>query len=65
MAKTSRPASLAKRAVIKEPDCSAASTTKQPWLRPAMMRLRRGKLGGRGGVPRAYSLTKRPCSITI
>lgn len=41
MAKTSLPCSAARRAVMSEPDCSAASTTSVPWLRPEMMRLRR------------------------
>ncbi len=39
-ANTSRPYSAAWRAVISEPDCSAASTTSVPRDRPAMMRLR-------------------------
>ena len=38
--------SSACRAVINEPDCSAASTTKTPCDRPEMMRLRRGKCVG-------------------
>ena len=44
IANTSRPASCASRAVISEPDCSAASTTSVPRARPAMMRLRCGKV---------------------
>ena len=40
IAKTSRPASSASRAVISEPDCRAASTTSVPRASPAMMRLR-------------------------
>ena len=47
-AKTSRPCSLAKRAVISEPDRRAASTTTVARLRPEMMRLRRGKSRPRG-----------------
>ena len=43
MAKTSRPATPASRAVISDPDFCAASTTSVPWLRPAMMRFRCGK----------------------
>ena len=43
MANTSRPASAASRAVISDPLLGAASTTKVPLARPAMMRLRRGK----------------------
>ena len=46
IANTSRPASAASRAVISEPDCSAASTTSVPRARPAMMRLRCGKFVG-------------------
>ncbi len=37
MANTSRPLSVARRAVISEPLLSAASTTSTPWDRPAMM----------------------------
>jgi hypothetical protein len=37
---TSRPISAASRAVIKEPDLGAASTTTVPRLTPAMIRLR-------------------------
>ena len=59
-ANTSRPYSAACRAVISEPDCSAASTTSVPRASPAMMRLRIGKLGGSGGVPGANSLTSTP-----
>jgi hypothetical protein len=40
---TSRPCSAARRAVISEPDCGAASTTTTPRLRPEIRRLRRGK----------------------
>ena len=51
MANTSRPCSRAARAVIREPERSAASTTRVPRLRPLIMRLRRGKLvGQRGGA---------------
>ena len=37
------------RAVIKEPDCNAASTTKVPRPSAAMSRLRLGKLAAKGG----------------
>ena len=42
-ANSSRPASWARRAVIRLPERSAASTTTTPSARPAMIRLRRGK----------------------
>ena len=60
MANTSLPCSDASRAVIREPDSSAASTTRVLWDSPAMMRLRRGKLAANGGVPRGYSLSITP-----
>ncbi len=60
MANTSRPCSAARRAVISEPEASAASTTSVPCDRPEMMRLRLGKLAASGGVPSGYSLTSRP-----
>ena len=44
MANTSRPCSSAMRAVMSEPLCTDASTTRQPRLSPLMMRLRRGKV---------------------
>ncbi len=57
MANTSRPCSLAKRAVIKEPEARAASTTKVPHDRPAMDRgCVLGKLAASGGVPKGNSL---------
>ena len=43
-ANTSLPSSFAARAVISEPLLGAASTTRVPRLKPAMMRLRCGKL---------------------
>ena len=52
--------SLATLAVISEPDRSAASTTSKASLKPAMMRLRRGKKAGWGGVPGGYSESSRP-----
>lgn len=61
IANTSRPCSVASLAVISEPDARAASTTSVPCDRPEMMRLRLGKLGANGGVPRGYSLTSKPC----
>ena len=42
-AKTSRPCSPARRAVMSEPDDSVASTTSTPRARPLTRRLRRGK----------------------
>ncbi len=60
IAKTSRPASRAWRAVISEPEGSAASTTSVPRASPAMMRLRCGKFGASGGVPSGNSLSSRP-----
>ena len=62
MANTSRPCSLARRAVISDPDAGAASTTSVPCARPEIMRLRLGKLAASGGVPRGYSLTSNPCA---
>ncbi len=49
------------RAVISEPDSSAASTTSVPREMPAISRLRRGKLSGTGGAPSGYSLATSPC----
>ena len=54
-AKTSRPKSVARRAVISEPERRDASTTTTPEERPAMIRLRIGKFCGRGSVPGGYS----------
>jgi len=51
IANTSRPCSAASRAVMSEPEAGAASTTSVPRDKPAMMRLRCGKLGASGGVP--------------
>src|SRR3546814_11998458 len=56
-ANTSRPASLARRAVIRAPERSAASTTSTPSDSPAMIRLRAGKLPRWTPVPGRYSLT--------
>ena len=62
MAKTSRPASRASRAVISEPERIAASTTRVPRARPAMMRFLIGKFSGREAVPIGNSLTSRPAA---
>ena len=54
-AKTSRPCSPANRAVISEPERSAASTTTTPSEMPEIRRLRRGKslpLGAKPGLSR-------------
>ncbi len=59
-AKTSRPCSAARRAVIREPLCSEASTTKQPLLSPLIIRFRLGKLPASGGVPSGNSDTIAP-----
>ncbi len=45
---TSRPYSVAWRAVISEPERGAASITTVPWASPAMIRLRQGKWRARG-----------------
>ena len=50
-AKTSRPCSPAKRAVISEPERSAASITTTPSEIPEISRLRRGKSLPRGEKP--------------
>ena len=60
IANTSRPASAARRAVMSDPDCSAASTTSVPRARPAMMRFLTGKFASSAGVPIANSLTTTP-----
>jgi hypothetical protein len=60
MAITSLPCSAASRAVIKEPDCTLASTTKVACASPARMRLRCGKWWVSGGAPMANSLTMAP-----
>ena len=58
-AKTSRPCSPAKRAVISEPERSAASTTTTPSEMPEIRRLRRGKSLPRGEKPGARSLMQQ------
>ena len=60
MAITSRPCSSACWAVIKDPERSAACTTSTASDKPEMMRLRRGKWCGKGGVPKGYSLMSAP-----
>ena len=50
------------RAVISEPERSAASITTTPSDRPEMSRLRRGKWRAVGWVPRAHSATASPDS---
>jgi len=62
MASTSRPISSASRAVMSDPDCTAASTTKVPCVNAATRRLRFGKLEGNGPVPSRNSLSTKPCS---
>ena len=62
-ANTSRPASSASRAVMSEPERSAASTTTTPSDMPAMIRLRRGKSRARGSQPKAISETRAPPSV--
>src|SRR5262249_2234676 len=61
-ANTSRPCSPAKRAVISEPERSAASTTTTPSEIPEIRRLQRGKSFPRGEKPGARSLMRSPCS---
>ena len=61
MANTSRPMSVAIWAVMSEPDASEASTTKVPADKPAMMRLRLGKLARSANVPNANSDNNKPC----
>ena len=56
------PAPRASRAVIREPERSAASTTTTPSDRPAMIRLRRGKWRACGAVPGGSSATTAPRS---
>src|SRR5687768_4798421 len=59
-ANTSRFCSIASRAVIKEPEFSAASTTTMPRLSPLMMRLRYGKFSDTGGVFNGNCVTMAP-----
>ena len=60
MASTSRPMSAAHRAVIRDPEASAASTTSVPCDKPAMIRFRFGKLAAVGEVPSGNSLISSP-----
>lgn len=59
-AKTSLPCSPANRAVIREPERSAPSTTTTPSAIPEISRLRRGKSLARGEKPGERSLMRRP-----
>jgi len=61
-ANTSRPCSPANRAVISEPDRSAASTTTTPSEIPEFRQLWRGESFPRGEKPGARSLIRSPCS---
>ena len=62
-AKTSRPCSPAKRAVMSEPERRAASTTTVPSARPETMRLRLGKSRPRGSQLSGISETTTPFSV--
>ena len=64
-AKTSRPKSEARRAVISEPERREASTTTTPDESPAMIRLRIGKFWGRGSMPGGYSESSRWSSASF
>ena len=59
-ANTSRPCSLAIRAVISEPERCAASTTTTPSAAPEISRLRRGKSRARGSWPSGISEIAAP-----
>ena len=61
-AKTSRPVSSAKSAVISAPLRSRASTITVAEARPATMRFRAGKRHGAGSTPGAYSDATTPRS---
>ena len=61
-ASTSRPCSSAKRAVIRAPLRTPASTTTTPRDRPESIRLRCGKVHFAGLVSTGYSLTTVPVS---
>jgi hypothetical protein len=65
MANTSRPCSAAHLAVMIEPLCVLASTTKHPKLKPLIIRFLRGKFCGREGVPIANSEMTKPCSTIL
>ena len=65
MAYTSRPCSAASRAVISEPLAGLASTTSTPSESPLMMRLRRGKFAGSGGLSSGSSETSAPPPSTM
>ena len=55
MAKSSRPISAARRAVLSDPVGTVASTTSIPIARAAIGRSRRGKLWARAAAPSARS----------
>ena len=59
-AKTSRPCSAARRAVISEPERFAASTMTTPSASPEISRLRRGKSRARGSQPSGISESAAP-----
>lgn len=60
IANISRPSSLPNLAVMSEPDRSAASITRIPAERAAMMRFRRGKWHAFGPKPGASSEIRSP-----
>src|SRR3989344_9353248 len=64
-AKTSRPCSRAKRAVIRAPERSRASTTTTPFERPEIIRFRRGKFFFLAGGPGGFSESTSPPSFFI
>ena len=59
-APTKRPSSIAKSAVIRDPERSLPSTTTVPAPSAAMRRLRAGKVQRRGGSPGGSSETTQP-----
>jgi hypothetical protein len=63
MANTSRPCSDAMRAVS-DPDAGAASTTRVPWDRPEMMRLRLG-VGRQGRRSQRVFTQQQPCCAIL
>ena len=62
---TSRPNSIASRAVISEPEYCAPSTITTPSGMPATIRLRTGKFSGAGCVPMGNSVTRAPHAKTF
>ena len=63
-AKTSRPCSVARRAVIRAPDRSAACTTTTPSDSPDTIRFRCGNVPTVGAVSGGSSLIRAPESMT-